>query len=93
MNKPSIERGIKEILVEIMERPISPDEIGEDEVLFPQGVDAVTPIEIAQALEKVFGISVEDEDLREERFESVRTLAEYVQEKLGASSGPFYNSV
>ena len=76
MNSTSRERIIKQILVDVLGLRISPDEIAEDELLFPQGLDARTPIEIAQALEKAFGSSIEDEALREERFESVRTLAE-----------------
>jgi len=82
----SIERAIKELLVKVLGLGISPDEIDDDELLFPQGLDAVTPIEIAEALEETFGISVEDEELREKLFESVRTLTEYVQRKRGYRS-------
>ena len=64
---------------------LDPDEIADDEPLFGDGLDAdsMVALELVAAIEEAFAIEVTDEELRVELFQSLRSLVEYVEEKVG----------
>jgi len=83
-----ITRRVKQVFIQALELDIDPDEIDDDEPLFGEGlgVDSIASLKIVFALEEEFGFEVDDEDLQVELFDSVHTLARYIEEKLAAES-------
>ena len=57
-------------------------EVSDDEALIEKGVlTSLQTVELVMFMEERFGIVVEDEELDEENFASVRTIAELVKGK------------
>ncbi len=75
-----IEDRIKELIVETLDLQVEPHEIGTEDQLFGGGVglNSMATIEIIVAIEKDFGIEIQDEDLRVELFDNVKAMADYV---------------
>ena len=80
-----IAEQVKILVLQILQVDIDPDEIADDEPLFGDGLDAdsMLALELVAAIEEAFAIEVTDEELRVELFQSLRSLVEYVQEKVG----------
>lgn len=77
-----IEDQIKEMMVERLFLRVKPDEISDGENLGEEiGVDSVQLFEIIVGLEEIFGISVEDEEFDQDRFRSVKSIADFVRSK------------
>ncbi len=83
-----IAQRVKQALVQGLQLKINPEDIADDESLFGEGLDAdsIAALEIVFALEEEFGFEVEDEDLRVDLFDSVRTLASYIEKRLALQS-------
>lgn len=81
----AIQGQIKTILVQILNLPLAPEAIGDEDVLFdPQlGVDSVVAIDLLVSVEEAFGIELPDDEISERAFESVRALALVVERHLG----------
>jgi acyl carrier protein len=62
---------------------ISVEEIDDDVPLFKEGLglDSIDALELVVAIEKVFNVIIEDEDVGKEAFGSVRILAGFIQRK------------
>jgi len=73
---------LKQILVTKLKVDRKPEKIGDNELLFKGGLelDSIDSLEIIIAVEKVFGVRMPDEDLKEPEkiFKSVGTLADYI---------------
>ncbi|MDP6775731.1 MAG: phosphopantetheine-binding protein [Candidatus Latescibacteria bacterium] len=85
MEEPEhLARQIKHIIIRALKLNVEADEIGDDEIIFGDGIgaDSTSTLEIVFAVEEAFGIEVEDEDLRVELFSSVRALRDFVEGKL-----------
>lgn len=82
----SIADQVKQLVIRSLRLEITPEELGEDEVLYGSGLgaDSVATLEVVFALEAEFGIEVEDEELRVELFATVQSLVDYVEIKLQA---------
>ena len=82
-----IPQRVRQTVVRALALDIEPDELDDDESLFGEGVgaDSIASLELVFALEDEFGIAVDDEELRAELFDSVRSLTRFVQEKLEAT--------
>jgi acyl carrier protein len=80
----SVEDRVKQAIVRALDLEVTAAEIADDEVLFGGGLgaDSVATLEIVFALEEEFGFAVDDDELRVELFDSVRSLVEYVEAKL-----------
>ena len=76
---------IKQLIVTTLGLEVTPEEIPDDEALFSGGmdIDSIATLEIVSAIEEEFGITVEDDELTVELFDSVATLAAYVTNKGG----------
>ena len=84
MTKAEITERVREAVVKALELPIGPEELPESEPLFGADgeVDSILSIKLVVELEEAFGIDVDDDDLTEELFGTVSTLAAYVENKL-----------
>ncbi len=82
--KKSLVERIKELIIKTLELDVKSEDIEDDELLLGShlGLDSVSTLIIIEALEEEFDIEVEDEELTPELFESVKSLAEYVEKKI-----------
>ena len=78
-----LKEQVKCLIVAALGLDIDPVEIPDDEGLFGGGMDldSMATLEIVAAIEEAFGITVEDDELTAELFDSVEVLAEYVATK------------
>ena len=83
-------RRVKEVIVKALNLQVASEEIPDDESLFGggMGLDSTATLEIIFAVEEEFGFEVDDDELRVELFDSVRTIAEYVGGKLRMNDAP-----
>lgn len=79
-----LEQEIKELIVEaLMLEDVTPDEIGNDEPLFIDGLglDSIDALELAIALEKKYGVTIKaSEEEKRKIFSTVKELALYVSQ-------------
>lgn len=73
---------VKRVLVESVELDLDPAEIASDARLHDEiGLDSAALLDLVAALEEAFGIEIETEEITQERFESIDSLARFVAEK------------
>ncbi len=86
--RDDIAQRVKKALVQGLQLKINPEDIADDESLFGEGLgaDSIAALEIVFALEEEFGFEVEDEDLRIDLFDSVRSLTSYIEKRLALQS-------
>lgn len=72
---------IKEMLVRRLKLNISPDEIGDDMLLFAGGLslDSIDALEIVVGLQKEFRCTIADKAAAEKILASVNTLADFIR--------------
>ena len=73
---------LKEMIIDALKlEEISPAEIDDDAPLFKEGLglDSIDALELVVAVEKVFNVIIEDEDVGKEAFGSIRILAGFIQ--------------
>lgn len=83
-----IELKIKEIVVELLELDIDPEEIDSDELLIEGGIniDSLALIQIIDNIEEIFNIECDEEEIGGEIFTSIKTLALFVENKLNMAN-------
>ncbi len=77
-------KKIKEQVIEVLNlEDIEPDDIDTDTPLFGDGLglDSIDALELIVLLEKQYGIKIEDPKDGKKIFYSIRTIAEYIEEK------------
>ena len=78
---------IDELRVKIIDtlnlEDIVPDDIGEDDQLIggELGLDSIDVLELVMMIEKDYSVRIDNKELGAKVFASLRTLAEYIQEK------------
>ncbi len=75
---------IKEQVIEVLNlEDIEPADIDTDAPLFGDGLglDSIDALELIVLLEKQYGIKIEDPKDGKKIFYSIRTIAEYIEEK------------
>jgi acyl carrier protein len=90
MTHEEIVEKLKFMIVERLNMQISPHDIHEDQPLFASaegggglGLDSIEALEIVVGIEELFGVGVEYSEGVEQRFYSLNTMAEYIEELLG----------
>jgi len=72
---------IKQLLIENLMLQITAEEIGDEQPLFGPGsigLDSVDALQLVVALDKTFGLKIEDPEAAKQILQSVRTIAEAV---------------
>jgi acyl carrier protein len=72
---------LKNKIVAILELPeIRPEDIGDEDQLVggDLGIDSVDVLELVIMLEEEYGVLIDNRELGEQVFRSVKTLAEYI---------------
>lgn len=85
--QPTLSR-IKHLLVEALRlEGVDPAKIADDAPLFGEGLglDSVDALELVVAIEKEFGIRIENSEVGKEAFVSVNTLAAFVDRRVAAA--------
>ncbi|MBW2603514.1 MAG: acyl carrier protein [Deltaproteobacteria bacterium] len=87
MNDSDILTRVKNLIIDILNFDIEPDDIANEQSLLSGslGLDSVLTLELTFRLEDEFGIEVPDEELAVELFDNVASLTEYIREKMGES--------
>jgi len=62
---------------------ITVEDIENDEPLFREGLglDSIDALELVVAIEKIFNIIIEDEDVGRKAFASINALAKFIQDR------------
>ncbi len=80
---PELMLAIKQLIIEaLMIEDMEPEEIGDDMVLFGDGLglDSVDALELAVEIERVYGVTFPEAARSREVFANVRSLAAYIAE-------------
>jgi acyl carrier protein len=75
---------IKQQVIEVLNlEDVEPNDIDTDAALFGDGLglDSIDALELIVLLEKQYGIKIEDPKDGKKIFYSIRTIAEYIEEK------------
>ncbi len=86
-----LRQDLKELLVERLRlHGVTPDAIGDEDPLVrgPLGLDSIDILELALAVEEVYGFKIADEQLGQEAFRTIAALAEFVRKSPCASGNP-----
>lgn len=85
----NIERDVKNIIIDVLNLELTPDEIPADVPFLQMGMqlDSLTGLRIVLSLEKQFNFTIQVGELTREVFSDVQHLAGFVRDKLGAENG------
>ena len=79
-----IREKLKKVIVEDLAlEEISPDEISSDEPIFGEtglGLDSLDAVELVVVIQKHFGIQIKDMTKGREVFQTINTLAAFIEE-------------
>ncbi len=79
MEKATVIKELKELMIEVWRLQITPEEINENSnYLAELGVNSVDVLEFLIKVEKKFSIEIDDNDLNAELVESLPNMAEYI---------------
>lgn len=75
--------SIKRLIVERLKLEVKPEEIGDDQPLFGEGLglDSIDALELVLGIEQQFGVKVEDEEVGAKALSSVDSLAGFIAAK------------
>jgi len=80
----TIKEQLKKMLVEELNlEDVTPEEIEDDAPLFGEGLglDSLDAVELVVMLEKHFGVAIKDLQEGRSAFQSINTLAAYIEER------------
>ncbi len=83
---PELKGRLKRLIVERLKLEMDPEEIGDADPLFGEGLglDSIDALELVLGLEQEFGVKIEDEEVGGEALASVDALAAFVRDKAAA---------
>jgi len=81
IDEPGIIHWTKVLLLRVIDVPLAPEDISDNEPLWEE-LDSIATVELVAAIEEFFEISIPDEDIGAQLFASVTTLAAMVTTRL-----------
>ena len=88
MDRVQLKSELKHLIIETLRlEDVEAEEIIDDAPLFGEGLglDSVDALEIVVALEKAYGVIIEDEEVGKQAFASIDVLADFI---LGKKEAP-----
>ena len=76
--------NLKEKIIKTLDlEDITPDDFGEDDRLIggELGLDSIDALELVMMIESDYSVKIDNKELGEKIFASVKSLAQYIQEK------------
>ncbi len=81
-----IKQKLKQVIIkDLALEDISVDSINDDSPIFGEGglgLDSLDAVELVVILQKNFGVQIKDMTIGREVFQSINTLAEYIQKNM-----------
>ena len=84
MDKETLKSELKLLIIETLRlEDVKPDSIKDEDSLFGEGLglDSIDALELVVAIEKHYGVLIEDEEVGVEAFASIDALADFVIDK------------
>ena len=84
MDKETLKAELKHLIIETLRlEDVEPDSIEDGAPLFGEGLglDSIDALELVVAIEKHYGVLIEDEEVGVEAFASIEALADFLIEK------------
>ncbi len=81
MDKETLKSELKRLVVETLRlEDVAPDSINDGDPLFVEGLglDSIDALELVVAIEKNYGVLIEDEEVGFEAFASIEALADFI---------------
>ena len=83
-NSKELGKYLKKMIINTLRlEEITAEEIKDDAPLFKEGLglDSIDALELVVAIENIFNVTIEDEDVGKRAFASVNALARFIQEE------------
>ena len=83
-NSEELRKYLKKMIINTLRlEEITAEEIKDDAPLFKEGLglDSIDALELVVAIENIFNVIIEDEDVGKRAFASVNALARFIQEE------------
>lgn len=83
-NSEKLCKYLKKMIIDVLKlEEITAEEIKDDAPLFKEGLglDSIDALELVVAIENIFSVIIEDEDVGKRAFASVNNLARFIQEE------------
>jgi len=83
-NSEALCEFLKNMIVDTLKlEDVTIDDIGNDTPLFREGLglDSLDALELVVAIEKIFNVIIEDENVGKRAFASIKALADFIQEE------------
>jgi len=81
LDKETLKSELKHLVIETLRlEDVEPDTIQDEEPLFVEGLglDSIDALELVVAIEKNYGVLIEDEEVGFEAFASIEALADFI---------------
>jgi acyl carrier protein len=85
LSSENVERKLRDIIARVSFTRVLTDAIRATDALADIGIDSLAFMEVVVCMEEEFGITVPDQDLALERFDTVESLKSYILARLRAS--------